>query len=239
MKPMQSINRVMLHSRAAETIAQFIRQNALEPGDKLPSERILAQQLGIGRNSLREALRTLEADGVIEVRNGLGVYVREPHEYAISLKANARRIDLLELLDTRTALEKHAVELCVKNAADEELARARPCLVKMREIASQGGEMHEADAAFHRAIYRAAHNQTLGDLLMQIDETATACWGQFTGHRELFVATLPAHEQLYEALCARALKRALAAAMDILHIDADFIAAAMPKNRAGNPASLG
>jgi GntR family transcriptional repressor for pyruvate dehydrogenase complex len=225
LKPLKSIHRVMLHSKAAEAIAEYIEENHLLPGDKLPSERSLAEQLTIGRNSVREALRSLEASGVIEVRNGLGAFVCEKKTTSvINIKLNKTRNNLLELLETRYALEMHAIELCIRNISDEEIARAGGFLEESkRAILLNLADQHSPDAAFHRVIYTATRNKTLCELLIQVDILMTDIWSTLQGNENMHLATLPFHEALYEALKERSLRKAQQAVIDILRTGGEFI----------------
>lgn len=234
MKPIQSISRVLLHTRAVDAITEYIRENELSPGDRLPSERAIAEQLGIGRNSLREALRILESHGAIRVKNGLGIFVGEMRDGSgIDLRVNHERVNLLELLDIRYALERRAIELCIKHASDEDIRRAEPALRNMEALAIQtainASQIQEEDRRYHSAVYRGAQNGALRDLLLQIDEMSVSYWDVLEGHSELFVATLPAHRDQYEALLGRNVKKAAEATNSLLRIDADHIMKAQAK----------
>jgi DNA-binding FadR family transcriptional regulator len=228
MKPIKSIHRVMLHSKASEAIAEYIEGNHLKPGDRLPSERSLAEQLKIGRNSVREALRSLETNGIIEVRNGLGAFVRDKRtDSAINIRLNKTRNNLLELWDTRYALELHAIELCVRNIKDEEIDKAGGYLEELKRAISQNlADQHPPDAAFHHVIYTATRNRTLCELLTQVDVLVTDIWATLQGNEQMHLATLPSHVALYEALKERSLRKAQQAVVENLRTGAAFILAA-------------
>ena len=228
MKPIKSIHRVMLHSKASEAIEEYIEDNHLKAGDRLPSERSLAEQLKIGRNSVREALRSLETNGIIEVRNGLGAFVRDKNnDSAINIRLSKTRNNLMELLDTRYALEYHAIELSIRNITDKEVAKAGAYLEELKQAISQNlADQHPPDAAFHRVIYTATRNRTLCELLTQVDVLMTDIWATLQGNEQMHLATLPSHDALYEALKERSLRKAQQAVVDNLRTDADFILAA-------------
>ncbi len=232
-KPIKSIHRVMLHSKASEAIAEYIEDNRLSPGDRLPSERSLAEQLNIGRNSVREALRSLETNGIIEVRNGLGAFVCEKKtSSAINIRLNKTRNNLLELLETRYALELHAIELCIRNITDEEILRAGAFLEESKRSIQQNlADQHPPDAAFHRVIYTATRNRTLCELLIQVDMLMTEIWSTLQGNENMHLATLPFHEALYEALKERSLRKAQQAVVDNLRTGAEFILSAKSTDR--------
>ncbi|TIT84305.1 MAG: FadR family transcriptional regulator, partial [Mesorhizobium sp.] len=78
MKSLEPLNRPpLLHVTVQESLRNYIEANRLKAGDALPPETFLAQQLGVGRNSVREAIKALESIGILETRRGIGVFVKE------------------------------------------------------------------------------------------------------------------------------------------------------------------
>ena len=111
---MQRIQPVQLTDSALISLSTYLRTQNVQVGDRLPAERIIAEQLGISRPILREALKRWVALGIIETRNGSGSYLRRPHEpgetYVI-FSVSAERHRLLQLLELRRALEVEAAGL--------------------------------------------------------------------------------------------------------------------------------
>lgn len=233
MQRIDSVHRVMLHTRAMGSITRYILENNLQPGDKLPSERQIAEQMGIGRNSLREALRVLEHNNTIEVRNGLGIFVGSAaDDMGVSLRVNKSRVNLLELLDIRLALEMHAMALCVKNATDEQLREAGACLATLDLAAAEAIDvqaLHDADAKYHRLVYSIGGNSTLCGMLVQIDNVASSQWQALEGHSQMFIDTLPMHHEQLNALMERNIKKVQDATRRLIRMDADSILKALPR----------
>lgn len=108
--PIEPVERNPLYKQVLDRIRALVDAGSITPGDRLPPERDLAAQLGISRTSLRQALSALEALGVLEIRHGAGVYVRdtEPdqmtHSLAVVLVEQNRRLP--EVMEARMALER-------------------------------------------------------------------------------------------------------------------------------------
>lgn len=92
----------------SKEIKDYIQQNNLKKGDKLPSVEQIMENLGVGRSSIREAIRYLEALDIIEVLNGKGIFVKEPSLYQLSTKFTVEdeKSALLQLCDVRRGLEE-------------------------------------------------------------------------------------------------------------------------------------
>src|SRR2546422_28586 len=94
--------RQLLHEAVQEELKRYIAENSLRPGDPLPSESELARQLGVGRNSVREAVKSLEAVGILEVRVGSGLFVAElTLDPVLDYLAYVTLMDLKRLADVR------------------------------------------------------------------------------------------------------------------------------------------
>ena len=133
----EAVRKVRRYEQVAEQIRRLISSGALKPGDLLPPERELAAKLGVGRSSIRDAVRTLEVMGILEPRQGHGTVVRDLSADALvvplSLVLTRKRELVTELLDVRRMIEPGLAARAAKNATAEEIA-------KMGEIL----ERHEA-----------------------------------------------------------------------------------------------
>ena len=116
------------YEQVAEQIQQLIASGALKPGDRLPPERELAAKFGVGRSSLRDAIRTLEVMGIVESRHGSGTVVRDLSTDALVVplaSVLARKRELVaELLDVRRMIEPALAARAAANATEEELSRS-------------------------------------------------------------------------------------------------------------------
>lgn len=151
-----------------DQIKQLLADGRLQPGDKLPSERQLAEMLGVSRPSLREALRALEYASVLETRVGEGVFVKCSAAFLDSniQAANlVKQFELEELLTARRAIEATVIRLAVARADEEDLA----ALLRLCDAAESQLDDREAflrnDGEFHAALAEASGNNVLVALL--------------------------------------------------------------------------
>lgn len=159
---------VLLSVHLAHQLQEFIADNSLKPGERLPSERELSARYGVSRTVVRDALAGLEQRGVVVSRTGSGTYVRDGSGVAVSdvLSSMLRRdnTSLVELLDTRRLIEVDNAERAAHHAAAEHIAEMSEAIERMR--ASHGPlELAEADAAFHGAVSKAGGNRVLTTIL--------------------------------------------------------------------------
>lgn len=167
------LQRGTVSDRIAGRILDVIGSERLRPGDRLPPERELAALLGASRPSVREALRSLKAQGHVEVRHGAGVYVADPATTRTLRDAMVdEEMSLAELFDMREVLELPAVGWAARNHDPERLARVREAYERL-DAATGAAEidwpgLRDLDAAFHMRIVEAAGNRfmtrTLGVL---------------------------------------------------------------------------
>src|SRR5438067_8643510 len=194
---------------AIDKIRELIVSGAWGPGDRLPKESELAAQLGLSRNSLREAVRALSQLRVLEVRQGDGTYVSSL-EPGLLLESTGFITHLLlgdtelELYEVRRILEAAAAALAAGRIDAQEKAELAQILERMREAANVE-ELVEADVAFHAVIAGAAGNAVLTSLLASL---ATRTMRARLWHgREADGAldeTRDEHRRIYEAIMAGA-----------------------------------
>jgi GntR family transcriptional repressor for pyruvate dehydrogenase complex len=151
---------------ALEQIKELIYSQDLKPGDKLPSERNLVQILGISRAPVREALRMLEIVGMVEVRQGKGVFVKNVNsDLSVPLKTwlSDRKEALESAFETRLLLEPAAAQQAALRANDRDVRAMDQALHQFTEgVVDQNiFQMIEADMAFHACIARASGNKTI------------------------------------------------------------------------------
>ena len=149
MSTLSPIKKVVIRSQASEVLLKYIIDNKLQKGEKLPSERSLAEMLSIGRNTLREALRKLEAVGAVEVINGKGTFIKEVHNSPINLQIETAKVNFMELLDIRRVLENHIIELVIKNATKDDITNIGLKLAKLEAVCNSGLDAEGLDTAFH------------------------------------------------------------------------------------------
>jgi len=174
---LNKIRKKRLADEVINEITKLIQNGELKEGDMLPSQSEFAAQLGVSRPSLREALNTLASLGVIELRPGLGTFLRSNYS---SLYIDYLNVPLIsnpkvtnELLEVREFLEVGAAGLAAKNATDNEIEQMR-VLVEEMDKALYKKRMDEAtdrDLDFHMLISDASRNGMLKSILMNIRST--------------------------------------------------------------------
>ncbi|GHJ41624.1 FadR/GntR family transcriptional regulator [Streptomyces sp. TS71-3] len=157
-----------------ERIKELIVERGLAPGDPLPTETELTGAFGVSRNSLREALKSLQAVNIIEIRHGFGTYVGtmslEPLIEAMAFRTvvghRLGQESLLELLQMREALEAGLMYGLAGRLPEEDLAELDTLVARMHAEVRETGEIASAtDRAFHRALHRSLGNELLSELL--------------------------------------------------------------------------
>jgi GntR family transcriptional repressor for pyruvate dehydrogenase complex len=153
------------YEQVAEQIQRLIASGALSPGDRLPPERELAAKFGVGRSSLRDAIRTLEVMGIVESRHGSGTVVRDLSTDSLvvplaSVLAHKREL-VAELLDVRRMIEPALAARAAANATEEELSRLEDILRRQAEKVRRGEPSIEEDSEFHYTIALAARNSVV------------------------------------------------------------------------------
>lgn len=161
-------------------------------GARIPPEPELAESLGVGRNTVREAVRALAHAGLLEVRQGDGTYVRATSEISGALRRLAGT-ELREILQVRRLLETEGARLAALHRTPEDLAELDRAMAAC-EAADEPVAFAAADLAFHRQVLRCAHNQVLAGLYAGLTEVvhasvaAVAADGPFVCHTGLLAA---------------------------------------------------
>jgi DNA-binding FadR family transcriptional regulator len=154
--------RTLLSREVGEAIRDFIVDRGLKPGDALPSEAELAALLDVGKTSVREALRRLEAHGVVEVQRGKGLFVGvfsfNPLIEHLPYGLQANNVPLRQLLQARRALEEGLVCEVAKVATEADLKRLDDLVDQMRARAANGRVPADVDQAFHQALFEPLGN---------------------------------------------------------------------------------
>ena len=161
---MAEAKRAKLSEQTADRLYEMIAEKQrYSAGSKLPNEHELSILLEVSRTTLREAISFLVAQGVLEIRRGLGTFVCETlPDHALdlttiqSLHAKERARDLYEM---RLIFEPAAVALACQRASNEELQQIRRKAERAEELAATGGDWAAADQEFHMAIIKASHNE--------------------------------------------------------------------------------
>lgn len=154
-------------SDVATEIRRSIESGAFQRFERLPPSRTLAQDLGVARNTLRDALFQLEKEGLLETRPGSGTYVTAPKQEAIP--SAVEEATPLELIDARFALEPHICRLCVLHSRREDFEVLDALCTRMESSLDDPIGFAEADTDFHGALASSTRNNLLIWLIGQIN----------------------------------------------------------------------
>jgi GntR family transcriptional repressor for pyruvate dehydrogenase complex len=199
---MQKIKRELVHELAAKEIQNYIVEQDLKEGDKLPPLEKLSLIMGVGRSSLREALRYLEAMDIVELVNGKGVFVKDVNSYRFSTKVKVGDLKrtLLHVCEVRRALEGMAVELAASRASDESIEEMERYLSEIRLFTDMKKDTSKLDMHFHKTIYKAALNPVLESVVESTWKMFEHFWSHPFGIDTIFDDTLPFHFTMAEAI---------------------------------------
>jgi len=209
----QPIKIKRIYEEIMEQLKDMISKGQLKYGQKLPSERELAESLGVSRASVREALTALEAIGILDIRPGEGTFVRETSVSAtfapLAMVLEMEQNSMSQLMEVRRVLETEMAALTAQRATEEDLINIETNLDHMKS-AKTISEAVEADLWFHFAIAEATHNSIL---LRIMNTVADLMHNTFRIQREELFAgkgreIIAEHEAIYKAIRDRDIESA-------------------------------
>jgi GntR family transcriptional regulator, transcriptional repressor for pyruvate dehydrogenase complex len=187
-------------------VRDYMRTAGLSPGDRLPPERQLAHDLGVSRNTLREALMTLRIEGLIDVQHGSGAYLLRTVDDVVPPINSALRIGdplLPAVGEVRNGLEALAARLAAIRRNDRDLEEMVAANRQMRDEIVAGETGVTADRRFHSAVVAAARNAVLADLSGAVSESAARIAAASLAREGQPPRSLAAHRLIFEAIAAR------------------------------------
>lgn len=216
---LQPVGKARLHDSISQQLNRLIEEGKLAPGDRLPPERELAERFKVSRNSVRDALRTLEARGLIEIRQGDGTYVRDVKptrlysgllDVLVEHKENIR-----EMLQARRVIEPGIAYYAALNGTPADLATLEAIVVRHEAKAERADPGVDEDAQFHATIARMTGNPILMGMMAAINHQIMATRDMLLRYDD--GATRHGHRALLDALRAHdadAAQRAMARHID-------------------------
>jgi GntR family transcriptional repressor for pyruvate dehydrogenase complex len=165
------VDRKPLYEQVTERLREFIDVNRLQPGDRLPTERELAEQVGVSRHSVRQAFAALRAVGLIDIRHGDGIYlVRSPSEVvpSLALELLESQADYPYIWEVRQAVETQSARIAARRRTESDLQRMRDALRAMDDAIAAGEDGITGDQRFHDAVLTAAHNPLMAKVVEQL-----------------------------------------------------------------------
>jgi DNA-binding FadR family transcriptional regulator len=201
---MTTVHRESLAEQAAGLLLARIRAGEWEIGGRLPGETTLASQLGVGRSTMREAIRLLAGRDVLSTRQGAGVFVTAtdvPEAWGSVL----RRADIAAVIEARTAIEVEAAALAADRRTSAELSRMRDALAERGRHRADLDEHVATDAAFHRSVVVAAHSPILLELFDGFEPRSRQAMTEMLRGRGRHGddADQAVHERIYDAIASR------------------------------------
>ena len=157
-----------MQPRLAQTVAERIRSSIIETqlpaGSKLPTENVLMEKYAVSRSTIREAIKILQAENIVEVRHGLGSFVatntgvsKDPLGLCFTEQSRL----LPELMEVRLLMEPDIAALCARKRTDEDLVRIEQAALAMEQAAEEGKDYNAFDYRFHTAVAEGTHNSVL------------------------------------------------------------------------------
>ncbi len=194
-----------------DQIREYFLNGELQPGDKLPTERELASRFNVSRTSVREALRKLEINGIIEIKQGSGSFIKTPEYHSLGEELSATIVKtekkrIYEMLELRQALEVECAFLASRRATSEDLERIGKAL-EMMDLVKDDVELGiQADLSFHINIVLASHNSIFLQLFQTLSEhmqdTIRVTRTQRLKDPERMQETIDEHKEIFLAIAA-------------------------------------
>lgn len=198
-----------------ETIVENLRSGTWRAGHRIPTERALCEQFGMGRSAVRRVLAQLKDAGLILQTVGSGTYVTEQAPSllpALSASAPLATTSPAELMEARMALEPAIVEMVVRNATPADFARMEQCC-EQAERAGSLDEFEHWDGLLHEVIAEAAHNSFIGNVFRLMSQArAQGEWGMLK-RKSVTPERRAAYQREHRALVAALRERDLATAL--------------------------
>ena len=198
---LRTAQRASLVDQVIDQLKEQIVSGAWPLHGKIPTETVLAEQLGVGRNTVREAVRALTHAGLLECRQGDGTYVRATSELSGAMLRRLRAAEHLEVFEVRRALEVEAARLAASRRTEEDIKAIKAALEERERAwaACDSAAFVETDLAFHMAVAAATHNRVLIDIY---NDFSAALRANITAAGVPLEKTYIPHDGIYEAIAA-------------------------------------
>jgi len=205
--PIATVETRRLYQQIAAQLSALIASGEFAVGQRLPSERELAAQLGVSRPSLREALIALELEGLVEVRVGAGIWVTAASGRSSAVPSGQQEGEgPFELLRARWLIEGEIAAAAAREATVADLASIRAALAEMERLEKKHEDFSAFDREFHLRIAASTHNGVLQTVVEDLwDRGRGAVWRLMEQHfrtPELQAATVADHRAIHQALAA-------------------------------------
>ncbi|MCR5717052.1 MAG: FadR family transcriptional regulator [Lachnospiraceae bacterium] len=192
----------LLGNQIETKLLQYIQDEPIAVGEKIPNEFELAEKFGVGRSTIREAVKGLVSSGVLEVRRGSGTYVLNSHpvqDDPLGLGHYSDKYQLaLELFEVRLMIEPEIAATAARNATPEEIVQLQRLCKEVETIYRSGRNHVNKDIELHTMIARCSKNRVV-EVLVPLIDSAVHTFANVT-HRGLMEETIETHQAIVDAI---------------------------------------
>ena len=206
---MGSIERIPVCSQVVAGIQSLIAERGLRPGDRIPTERELCERFGVGRSTVREAMRLLQASGVLSLQQGRGAFVNDGQvDPSVAVKPwfpPENGVKLRDFVEIRLAIEPLGIRLAIERASEEEIAEiARVHSLFIQTVPKRDPEqLAHFDEQFHLEIAKATHNTLIVSIQEAIKKEVFEMRVQSYSVPERMAGAIAPHNRILNAFYAR------------------------------------
>jgi DNA-binding FadR family transcriptional regulator len=199
------IKRNSLADEVAQRLQDQISRGTYKTSEKLPTEPALMQEFGVGRSTIREAVRILANGGVVRVQQGLGTFVEDNTGIEEPLPQRLKRAPFEDLDEVRQLLELKIAQPAALHRSDADILKMEECLKRRKEAATADlvQESIQADIDFHIAIAEASGNTILSDLYKTVASHLKKHFAAIFTNTETFKVTQQLHKNLLNSIIAQ------------------------------------
>jgi GntR family transcriptional repressor for pyruvate dehydrogenase complex len=198
------VSRKCISDEIVNQIREMIDHGRLQPGDRLPAERKLAEQFGVSRTTVREGIKILSESGLLTSRQGAGTFVSRPDDGArggsLIDAVLAGNHDLQDVFEVRKMLEPEIAALAARNGSPDAKTRLEAILMEQEQAIDSGESGGNIDHRFHQALAEASGNPVLREMVAALHEEFSRSRSEEVQSPQRQKASLAAHRAIVEAV---------------------------------------
>lgn len=198
----KSVQRKNISEEIIQQLRGMIERGDLRPGDRLPAERKLAEDFGVARNTVREAIRVLAEGGILESRQGAGTYVKDTSVRKSSLfdgvLDGAHSVE--DVFEVRLLMEPEIAALAAQNASPGDVMRLEAVLLEQKDAVNAGQSGAVFDQRFHELLALASGNSVLREMVAALHDDLTEARAESLQSEERQRASMASHRAIVEAV---------------------------------------
>ena len=205
MNDFSNMKKKLLVEQTEDQLFQYILHKPIAVGEKLPNEFKLGEQFGVGRSTIREAVKSLVSKGILEIRRGSGTYVislSSEEDDPLGLRhAEDKFAMALDIANVRMMLEPDIAQMAALNATEQDILKMSRLCDQIEEKIKNNEPYIQEDILFHTAVAEGSKNKVVEQLIPIID-TAVMMFMNVT-HKQLLQETIITHRQVVDAIAER------------------------------------